>query len=664
MSFYFDTPASSEIGDQFDVLYSVLQCAKYIRSESGRFLKIIGDQAIGDVLELTQINAGTFSNPDIVEWIPNGGAGGDITVNTGTGLTGGAVVPLGGTLNLAHADYGIAGTYGSGAQIPVITVNAQGHITTVAQIPVSVVGAALDSILTRNWKAGSSSYVGASDCVSVGDTAGTFGLQSVAIGSTAYSAANSVAVGYGARANAANTTVVGAGTEVRSSGLSNTVVGASAASGLGPATTGARNTLMGYDAECTGTSNDDVVVGYNASSTGSRSVSVGVNSVSGNDGVAVGEGASSAALGVAVGSTASSAANSVAVGDDSAALFDRSVCVGQSGASGIDGVSVGHDVDSTTKCVSIGSSSRAVVAGSVAIGYKSRADISNDAICIGSESVSGGVLVGANANANNFTTTVVGNGNTIVSTGINNTVVGYTSGVGLANAEANNTICGAQSDITAAGDVAVVLGSQNTSAALRANILGVGLTNTEANSTLIGSTTAAHVLKTTGFMRSLLQVSACAGVLPTETAITIGPASSGDPAVVLDLVSTRFDKFEPLESANVNLLTNRINLGTVNDADHTFQVSATVGFTSTGGTDRWSLLLYWVLEGTPFVVAAVAETTGLANTLATMTTTTIISLPPVLLTRSYVYCTMQRVAGFGTTTATISNWRLAMSRIN
>lgn len=61
-----------------------------------------------------------------------------LTVNAGTGLTGGGLVELGGSITLDLADTTVTpGTYGSGNAIPQFTVNAQGQITLAALVGVT-----------------------------------------------------------------------------------------------------------------------------------------------------------------------------------------------------------------------------------------------------------------------------------------------------------------------------------------------------------------------------------------------------------------------------------------------------------------------------------------------------------------------------------------------
>ena len=59
------------------------------------------------------------------------------TINSGVGLSGGGTVSLGGNVTLNLANIGTSGTYGSANDIPVLTVDAQGRITSVTNTPMT-----------------------------------------------------------------------------------------------------------------------------------------------------------------------------------------------------------------------------------------------------------------------------------------------------------------------------------------------------------------------------------------------------------------------------------------------------------------------------------------------------------------------------------------------
>ena len=60
-----------------------------------------------------------------------------LTITAGTGLSGGGSVSLGGTTTLSLPNTGTVGTFGSATQVPVITTDAQGRITSVTNTTIS-----------------------------------------------------------------------------------------------------------------------------------------------------------------------------------------------------------------------------------------------------------------------------------------------------------------------------------------------------------------------------------------------------------------------------------------------------------------------------------------------------------------------------------------------
>jgi len=100
----------------------------------------------------TAVTAGTYGNATTVSQITvdaqgritsasnvsisSGGVGTVTLVNTGTGLTGGPIVSSG-TVSLANTAV-VAAAYGSATQVGTFTVDAQGRLTTAANVAISI----------------------------------------------------------------------------------------------------------------------------------------------------------------------------------------------------------------------------------------------------------------------------------------------------------------------------------------------------------------------------------------------------------------------------------------------------------------------------------------------------------------------------------------------
>lgn len=90
----------------------------------------------------TAISGLTTSNLSATAGITNSQlANSSLTVTAGTGLSGGGLVSLGGTTTLSLPNVGTAATYGSATQVPVLTTDAQGRITSVTNTTISGVAA-------------------------------------------------------------------------------------------------------------------------------------------------------------------------------------------------------------------------------------------------------------------------------------------------------------------------------------------------------------------------------------------------------------------------------------------------------------------------------------------------------------------------------------------
>lgn len=83
-----------------------------------------------------------------------------ISVNAGTGLTGGGPISANSTISLAALSPSPAGTFGSSTQLPVLTVNSLGQVTTVTTAPVSSLTTAQAAAITTQQLAGISMNAG------------------------------------------------------------------------------------------------------------------------------------------------------------------------------------------------------------------------------------------------------------------------------------------------------------------------------------------------------------------------------------------------------------------------------------------------------------------------------------------------------------------------
>lgn len=140
--------------------------------------------------------------------LPSQAVAGDGIAITG----GGSVIGVNPGITLSHANFGTAGTYGSSTQVPVFSTNASGHVTGVVNTPITFpADTSLNSIATRNWKAGSSTTVGASDNVVVGDSAQSTSIRTVVVGSqsTSTGPGDNNIIGYSSTSSGTNNNIIG-----------------------------------------------------------------------------------------------------------------------------------------------------------------------------------------------------------------------------------------------------------------------------------------------------------------------------------------------------------------------------------------------------------------------------------------------------------------------
>jgi hypothetical protein len=79
--------------------------------------------------------------------ISSGGTNGTVTnIQTGTGLTGGPITGTG-TISLANTAV-TAGSYGTASQVSQVTINAQGQITSAANVAIAIANSAVSGLGT------------------------------------------------------------------------------------------------------------------------------------------------------------------------------------------------------------------------------------------------------------------------------------------------------------------------------------------------------------------------------------------------------------------------------------------------------------------------------------------------------------------------------------
>jgi hypothetical protein len=132
-----------------------------VTSLTDQDISISGSQITSGVVSVAQggtnlTSAGGVANRAVytadgttftVGQLPNAAlANSSITLNPGTGLTGGGAVSLGGSTSLNLANTGVvAASYGSASSVATFTTNAQGQLTTAASTPIAISGSQITS---------------------------------------------------------------------------------------------------------------------------------------------------------------------------------------------------------------------------------------------------------------------------------------------------------------------------------------------------------------------------------------------------------------------------------------------------------------------------------------------------------------------------------------
>jgi hypothetical protein len=178
------------------------------------------------------------------------------TINTGVGLTGGPITSTG-TISLANTAV-VAGVYGSSTLIPIITIDAQGRITNASN-------------------AGAAAIVSGS--AAGGDLAGTYPNPTVAklqgLPVTVSVVNNNIAIGTTSFVGQQNVALGALALNI-STGPDNTAIGFQAGNMI---TSGMSNTLVGSGTSVGSTTNDCVVIGVAARSGFNNSIAIGRDAV-------------------------------------------------------------------------------------------------------------------------------------------------------------------------------------------------------------------------------------------------------------------------------------------------------------------------------------------------------------------------------------------------
>lgn len=418
-----------------------------------------------------------------IQLVNNSSFGGTVTsidVKSGTLDVSGAPVTKSGTVTIDLKNTGVApGTYGSGGQVPVVSVDKYGRLTNIQLVPINI-GGTLKSVTIES-----------STLEIVGSPVTTAGIIKINLPTTgvlagSYGSGSKIPVitvdSYGRITSALNVSVTGAAGDIShdftlvGSGSSTDPLGTSLKSQMvldsstkllengniviGPATAytssaNQRNISIGTNAlsslKTSVTTFDNVSVGnyslFSSTSDTARNVVIGVNAAKSvaqsSDNVIVGYNAMSIATGitytVAIGTnvqndnTYTASVRNIIIGNDAKAGSSSNVIVGDSASSisptNTNGVGIGASCTVGEKSIAIGNGAKANALLCTSIGYGSYSN--TNSIAIGTNAaiaddptnaIDGGIAIGTGAASN--TSSIAIGANSDCRFGLYSTVIG------------------------------------------------------------------------------------------------------------------------------------------------------------------------------------------------------------------------------------------------
>lgn len=371
----------------------------------------------GQVPVMTVDKFGRLTNVTLVP-VNIGGTVKSVTITSLTLNVTGSPITTTGTISINLQESGVAaGTYGSGTNIPVITVDAFGRVTSASVT--SIEGAAgniyHDFTLVGNGSSSSPLGTNLKSQIVLDKTTGTVANASIVIGaSTQYAQSSSVRnVSIGSN-NLTKLNDASASIDDNIAIGSNSMATAAASDrniALGSytmydVTTGANdNVAIGYSAlKNTNTPLNSIVIGSNAQNDASyttctNNIIIGDSALAGaKNNIIIGSNAksnTSADTGsIAIGNSSKVASFSVVIGDGASSIYDNSVCVGSNATSLINSLAIGQGS-------TIVSTSPATTDGGLAVGFNAKSNTTSLSFGAGADSSGGlySMAIGSGANA-------------------------------------------------------------------------------------------------------------------------------------------------------------------------------------------------------------------------------------------------------------------------